>query len=229
MTLPRPFYDEDGITIYHGDCRTILPMLPKVDLVLTDPPYGIEDSAFRIGKRSGKRIGGDNTWHPDSEWDISIEPEWCKLCCEKSDVVLWFGHWRKRGEVEAAMLHPIRAEIVWHKDCHVGPPCPVAMQDERIWLFSRNGFKAARFDVSVWDVPIIPTWAYKHHKNEKPVELMTRAIALTDAQTILDPFMGSGTTLRAAKDLGRRAIGIEISREYCEIAVERLRQQVLAL
>lgn len=227
------YYFDQSCAIACGDCREILPLLPKVDLVLTDPPYGIQDKPNtlidRPGGRRGPRGGMVNTWHPPSEWDSSINPEWCSACCTVSDVVLWFGHWRKREEVESAMLFPIRAEIIWNKDTHVGPPCPVAMKDERLWIFSRNGIKPARFDVSVWDEPIIPTWAYRHHKNEKPINLLIRAMSLFDAQTILDPFMGSGTTLRAAKDLGRKAIGIEINEEYCAIAVQRLRQEVLGI
>lgn len=69
------------------------------------------------------------------------------------------------------------------------------------------------------------------HPNEKPLDMVSRFIRLTteEGQTVLDPFMGSGTTLRAAKDLGRKAIGIEIEEKYCEIAVKRLAQGVLAL
>jgi site-specific DNA-methyltransferase (adenine-specific) len=79
----------------------------------------------------------------------------------------------------------------------------------------------------VWDEPIIPTWAYRHHKNEKPEALMRRLVSWMPGDPVLDPFMGSGTTLRAAKDLGRKAIGIEIDEKYCEIAARRMRQEVL--
>src|ERR1019366_4036735 len=117
-----PYYEHAGITIYHGDCREIMPELGPVDLVLTDPPFGIQDAPIEIQGRTGKRSGGVNTWHPQSDWDASSNPEWCRLVCAQAQVVAWFGHWRKRGEVEASMTHQLRAEIIWAKDCHVGPP-----------------------------------------------------------------------------------------------------------
>ncbi len=127
------------------------------------------------------------------------------------------------------MLFPLRCELIWAKDCHVGPPCPAAMRDERIWIFSENGIVGRHFETTVWDEPIIPTWRHKFHKNEKPMQLMGRLIRwLSDPdQTILDPFCGSGTTLRAAKDLGRKSIGVEVEEKYCEIAAKRCAQEVL--
>ncbi len=223
----KPYYDDGQSTIYHADCLDVLPTL-TADAIATDPPYGIGDRPFVTEGKYGRR--GDNTWHPDSEWDGAIDPEWCRLACAAAPVVAWFGHWRKRPEVEAAMTHPIRAEIIWAKDMHVGPPCPLAMRDERIWLFSAVGLGTGRrFDTTVWDVPVIPTWNRKWHKNEKPLSLMRRLLAWLPGDSVIDPFMGSGTTLRAAKDLGRRAIGVEIDERYCEAAATRLGQEVLDL
>jgi site-specific DNA-methyltransferase (adenine-specific)/modification methylase len=209
-------------TLYLGDCREILPTLGKIDAVVTDPPYGIEDAPIQGQGRTGKRRGGNNIWHAESWWDKELDPEWMRLCAASSDVIAWFGHWRKREQVERAMLLPLRAEIVWAKDCHVGPPCPVAMRDERIWLFGTSGIKGKTFETSVWDQAIIPTWEHKHHKNEKPVALMSRLICFLDPQTVLDPFMGSGTTGVAAVQLGRRFIGIEIEPKYFDIACRRI-------
>ncbi len=206
-----------------------MPPVVEADVVVTDPPYGISDSPIQGQGRTGKRTGGVNTWHPETTWDDTIDPAWCEMVCQLSPVVAWFGHWRKRLEVEVAMLHPIRAEIVWAKDCHVGPPCPLAYRDERIWLFSKDGIKPKTFETTVWDAPIIPTWAKKWHKNEKPVDLIQRLLSFLGGDVILDPFMGSGTTLVAAKNLGRKAIGIEIEERYCEIAAQRCSQEVLDL
>ena len=120
------------------------------------------------------------------------------------------------------MPHQLRAEIVWAKDCHVGPPCPVAMRDERIWLFSAQGIKGRTFETSVWDHPIIPTWSFKHHKNEKPVGLMERVIAFLGAAEVCDPFMGSGTTGVACVNRGARFVGIEREAEHFETACRRI-------
>jgi DNA modification methylase len=211
-------------TLFRGDCLEVLPTLGKVDAVVTDPPYGIQDAAFQMGKREGKRVGGDNTWHPPSDWDAEINPEWCKAACEVSAVVAWFGHWRMREHVAAAMPHRLRAEIVWAKDCHVGPPCPLAMRDERIWLFSVAGIKGRKFETTVWDEPIIPTWARKLHKNEKPQRLMSRLVRfITDeGDTVLDPFSGSGTTGAACVKLGRNFIGVEKDTGHFDIACKRI-------
>jgi hypothetical protein len=220
----RPYYSDDLVTLYHGDCRDLLPI--GAEVVATDPPFGIKDAAM---KNLPGRRGGTNTWHAESDWDKQIDPEWCRLVCESAPVVAWFGNWRMRGVVEAAMRYPIRAEIVWAKDTHVGPPCPLAMQDERIWLFASAGIVGRQFDTTVWREPIIPSWAKKWHKNEKPLNLMLRLLRWLPDGVVLDPFAGSGTTLRAAKDLGRRAIGIEQSEAHCESIVERLSQSVLDL
>lgn len=214
-----------------GDCLEVMKDIPDgaVDAVITDPPYGISNKPIQTQGRTGKRTGAVNTWHPETNWDESIDPKWCVESARVSDTVLWFGHWRKREEVESYFPIRLLTEIIWAKDCHTSPPNPVARQDERLWLFARDGFKPARFDTSVWREAIIPTFRRKAHMNEKPLHLMTRCVALILGDIILDPFAGSGTTLVAARQLGRKYIGIEINPDYCKIAEERLRQEELAL
>ena len=228
----KPYYEHGGITIYHGDCREILPGL-RADLVVTDPPYGICDapitSVDTVDGRRGPRGGHVNTWHPPSEWDIELDPSWLPLALQSANTVALFGHWRKRRAFEDTIGMEPRVEIIWAKDMHCGPPCPAAMQDERIWVFSTEAVSPQRFETTVWNVGVIPTWKHKHHKNEKPKALMVRLLAWLPLGKVIDPFMGSGTTLRAAKDSGRRAIGIEIEERYCEIAAKRLSQEVLPL
>jgi DNA modification methylase len=225
----KPYYDHGGITIYHGDCREILPELSGISQIVTDPPYGIGDRPLQGEDRTGKRTGAVNTWHPPSGWDADFPSDAARACGDAADVVAWFGHWRMRAKAEAAVGLPLRAEIVWNKGCHTAPPSPVAPCDERLWLFSASKIEPRCFDVSVWNIGLIPTWEKKLHKNEKPVSLMSRVLRLLcdGSSRVCDPFMGSGTTLRAAKDLGFKAIGIDIDDRYCEIAAKRLSQEVL--
>jgi site-specific DNA-methyltransferase (adenine-specific) len=210
-------------TLYLGDCLDILPTLGKVDAVVTDPPYGIADAPIQGQGSRAKRVGKVNDWHPPSDWDKALNPAWC-ACCDAAPIVAWFGQWRKRGEVEAFMRWPLRAEIVWAKDCHVGPPSPVAPRDERIWVFAERGVRGATFETSVWDCAVIPTWQHKNHKNEKPVALMSRLIRWLGGQTILDPFAGSGTTGVACAKMGRKFIGIELDPGYFDIACKRIEE-----
>ena len=214
-------------TLYLGDCLTILPEL-RADAVITDPPYGIKngEQPFQGGKvrpRNGKYAAPVNDWHPPSaEWDQEIKPAWCAAACDAAPIVAWFGQWRKREVVASAMKYPIRGEIVWAKDTHVSPPCPLAARDERIWIFAKDGIRPTRFETSVWDEPIIPTFAFRHHANEKPLRLMTRLVSWLEAATVLDPFMGSGTTGVATVKLGRTFIGIEDKSAHFDIACERI-------
>lgn len=222
----KPDWECDGVRLYLGDCESILPTIAKVDAVVTDPPYGVNGAILNPKRNTNGRR--HNTWHDEPDWDSEIKENWCRLCSDASNVIAWFGNWRRRGVVEKAMPLPIRVEIVWAKDTHVGPPCPLAMQDERIWIFSQSGLKPTRFDTTVWSEAIIPTWAHRHHKNEKPVSLMERLVSLltSNGQHVLDPFMGSGTTGVACVKLDRQFIGIEKEPKYFDIAVKRIEQAI---
>ena len=196
----KPYYEEAGITIHHGDCREILPHLPKVDLVLTDPPYGIGIAANPVRQKFSPQ-GWDNA--PPSRETI-------KLAAEKGKwAIIWGGNYFD--------LPPSKSFLVWDK-CQ--PEEFTLAMVEQAW--TNIGRPAKMFTLRV-------TSYAKEHPTEKPVPLMAwcmkQAPELPD--TVLDPFMGSGTTLVAAKNLGRRAIGIEIEERYCEIAANRLRQGVL--
>lgn len=143
--MPRPYYERDGCTIYHGDCREILPELEPVDLVLTDPPYS------------------ENT-HRQS----------------------------KSNRAQHGVQHISFASIDAIGFRHI---CELILAKVRGWAVLTCDHKLSDF--------------------------------VTDGDDVLDPFMGSGTTLVAARDLGRKCIGIEIEEKYCEIAAKRLSQGVL--
>jgi site-specific DNA-methyltransferase (adenine-specific) len=198
--LPEPYYQDESCTIYCGDCREILPLLPKVDLVLTDPPYGI----YACGGKWGRK--------DQLQWDREPAQNIGQIVASGAGAIIWGGNY--------FTLPPSRGWLVWYKRDAV----PSAADVELAW----SSFDA---NAQLIDHPIAATNAERlGHPTQKPLRVMRWCLSFApDAQTILDPFMGSGTTLRAAKDLGRRAIGIEINEEYCRIAKERLRQEVFAL
>lgn len=208
----KPYYDCDGITIYHGDCREILPHLPKVDLVLTDPPYGIGIK----GKVGGGKLAPVTDYGDFNKWDEKPIEDWLRLLIvSKADRTIWWG-----GNYYP--MPPSQCWLVWDKmntgnfaDC------------ELAWT---NLQQSVRIKHHLWNGMIRKGSESRFHPTQKPLELMEWAINVSVAgETILDPFMGSGTTLVAAKQLHRKAIGIEIEEKYCQIAIKRLSQGVLPL
>ena len=218
----KPYYDEDGITIYNCDCREVLGQLEPVDLVLTDPPYGIQLSGKRPAKMQ-KHQGSSYTFGEDSpEYvDSLVVPVVASLIKSARRVVLTPG-------IRCLFKYPEPTTVWalhWPNGAGVGRwsvfTCwqPVLCYGESP---KRKG--------SIPDTFTTTEQAQANgHPCPKPIALWKRLLAAASntGDVVLDPFMGSGTTLRAAKDLGLRAIGIEIEEKYCAIAVERLRQQVL--
>jgi DNA modification methylase len=224
----KPYYEESGITIYHGDCREILPTLPKVDLVLTDPPYS--SGGFQ---EAGKSVGSIGTRTSDTiQLDNLSTRGYERLMrevlrhCNQADEIFMFTDWRMWipafDAVESAGWR-VRNMIVWDK-MQMGMGMPWRNQHELIVYGKRTSAKI--MDGKRGNVIRATRSGNEHHPTEKPVELIAVLLGNTDSDLTVDPFMGSGTTLRAAKDLGRKAIGIEIEEKYCEIAVKRLRQEV---
>ena len=213
----KPYYDDGQITIYHGDCREILPTLEPVDLVLTDPPYGINYASGQRGAFDG--IVGDS----DTELRDWLIRYWCprQMAC--------FATWRCQPPVNP------RGCLVWDKGAGVGMgdlTFPWSPNYEMVWVFG-NGWAGHRGG-SILRSKTVVSWntgpVKRLHPNEKPIDLLCQLLLKApNADTILDPFMGSGTTLRAAKDLGRKAIGIEIEEKYCEIAAKRMPQMAMQL
>lgn len=233
MTLPTPYYDSDGIVIYCGDALEIMPAIraDSVSLVCTDPPYVI--GAVSSGSESSKA----GTWGDmmnSSRWFR----DWYVMSKRvlRQDGALWtFCNWRSLPVVMKAASDSqwfVASCLVWHKDW-IGPGGIVGLRPayEMAALLPMPEFAIPNRGLpDVWTEP----WSSHKpngHPAEKPVALMRRMIEAAGGKDalILDPFMGSGTTLRAAKDTGVRAIGIESEERYCEIAVQRLAQQVLPM
>ena len=263
MSLPEPYYhdEQSGITIYHGDCREILPLMEPVDLVVTSPPYN-------VGKEYERRASADDYIAIQSDvinnivpivrdtgsicWqvgnavtdgaimpiDLLIWPEFQRHNLMLRNRIAWtFGHglhcsrrfsgrhesilWMTKTDDYTFNLDEVRVPSLYPEKRHYKGPRKGQL----------SGHPLGKNPSDVWSIPNV-----KHNHPEKsthpcqfPEELAARLIrALSEPENVvLDPFMGSGTTLRAAKDLGRRAIGIEIEERYCEIAVRRLQQSVL--
>lgn len=205
----KPYYDEDGITIYHGDAYEIVSALGPVDAVISDPPYGIGWTP-RVNHRDGP-------WVDDVAVDLN-------------PLMIGRQHLFWGGNYFASQLPPSEAWFVWVKR----PGHLNFDNDSRTYsvvelAWSDFGGKP-RMKHHVWDGGMRAGDSSNRlfaHPAQKPLEIMRWCMEGLEPGTVLDPFMGSGTTLRAAKDLGHKAIGIEIEEEYCEIAVERLAQGVL--
>ena len=209
----KPYYSEAGIEIYHGDCRELLPSLPPVDLVLTDPPYGISHSSSYGASWQNTKIQGDS--------DCSLRDS----VLSGFSMVAAFGSWK------TPPIADCKGVLVWDKGPAFGMG-DLTFPWKPSWevIYIRGEGWGGRRDEGVLRGPVVISWESKGrcHPHQKPTWLFTHLLKKTDANLTLDPFMGSGTTLRAAKDLGRKAIGIEIEEKYCEIAANRLRQEVLS-
>jgi site-specific DNA-methyltransferase (adenine-specific) len=213
----KPYYEQDGITIYHGDCRDILPALPPVCLELTDPPYGVTYESNTGGRRGKEPITNDGT-------RLSLRLYRQTVPLIKANHVLWFTRWDAWPDVWEILgqFFPMRGLLVWDKGTpgmgdleHWGPSY------ELIASLGRGKTIGSR-DQSVIKFPTVSA-AARSHPTEKPVALLQYLIQKLQPTTVRDSFMGSGSTLVAARLLGIQAVGIEFEERNCEIAVRRLR------
>jgi DNA modification methylase len=221
----RPYYERGGITIYNADCRDVLPALREVDVVLTDPPYGIE-GASGLRTKDKRRAKGDYSANfddtPDYIRDIVV-PVITDLIERVGCVVLTpgnrnlslypqpdsFGAFYQPAAVALQTFGNLDAQPIFYygknaSKRHMGVPCSYRLTESP----PRNGHPCPK-PPRIWQLLL--------SNISKP------------GQMVLDPFMGSGTTLLAAKNLNRRAMGIELEERYCEIAAKRLSQEVLPL
>ncbi len=214
----KPYYQDKWVTIYHGDCRDILPQLPKVDLVLTDPPYNALDIGFN------KNTYGEGKMKlPDGEY--------------KAFCVSWFG-----GVSALTGLVSFTPGIanIWNY-----PAAKWVLCWDKSNSLSRNiygginawepvliyGKPHNRLNKDIKRTSVFSTGLASGHPCPKPASFWDWLILLlsNDGELILDPFLGSGTTACCAKKLNRHCIGIEIEEKYCEIAAKRCSQDVMEL
>lgn len=210
----KPYYQDEWVTLYHGDCREIVAGLAFDGLVVTDPPYGINhptDYASR-GRSNLAACRDYAPVHGDAE---AFDPRW--LLGVGRGRILWGGNHFSH------LLPPSSGWLVWDKE---RPENLDQSTCELAWTDCVKGVRRFRY---LWHGMMRAGNESLQHPTQKPESLMRWCLTLrwTSEGDVLDPFAGSGTTLVAAKNLGRRSIGIEIEEKYAEIAAERLSQGVL--
>ncbi len=239
-----PFYTDDHVTLFHGDCMEILPDLSGVDLVFTSPPYNMGTSAgggFGAGSLVAADLADGYGVHDDAmpeadydRWQTEVVAAlWGTL---SDDGAIFYNHKPRpwNGALKLPLGYgadlPLRQIIIWDRGTGMN--------------FSASHFLPKHEWIMVWAKPdwrlrdrsasqVGDVWRIRPESNNPdhpcpfPVELPATAIEATAPSLVLDPFAGSGTTLRAAKDRGVKAIGIEQSERYCELIVQRLAQEVL--
>jgi DNA modification methylase len=216
------YYDEPDIVLLHGDCLDILPHFEpnSIDLVLTDPPYGVKrDKGFEgfegfggFGKPIARKRFGDDNWDSDRP-----TPEiFNHMLNTSQNAIIWGGNFF------ADILPRSTHWIFWDKL----QTMPTFGDGELAWTNSkRKSIKKITIEYN----GLLGKEKNRQHPTQKPLDLMLWCIDsyLQPIGLILDPFLGSGTTAVACKQLGRKCIGIEIESKYLDIAIERLRQEVL--
>lgn len=251
MSFP-PYYQDDTTTLYHGDALEVMARLPSeyVDVVVTSPPYnmglvpgGGGRGMYRPGasNKAGRFRDGYGTHDdamPQDEYD-----DWQRECLNEMWRIARFAvYYNHRPRVEHGRLRDplsgfygnaiLRQRIIWNRgtgiDVNLRAYCT---RGEYILLFAKEGFNLVNHSASgcgdVWDLGM--EHQETGHPAPFPESMPMRVLLTTGAESVLDPFVGSGTTLRAAKNLGRTAIGIELEESYCALAVARLGQEVLDL
>ena len=237
--MTTPYYSDEFVTLYHGDCLDVLPTLSGVDLVLTSPPYNLNGDGWNTGGpgkewaalASGYHDHADDMPHFSYvEWQRAVIGAcWAAL---SDNGAIFYNHKpiARGGSIRLPLeLNPdlpLRQIIIWDRGSgfcrnltHFVP------SHEWVLLLAKPAFRINTRSID--DVWRIPFETGSEHPAPFPMALASRAIGSTDAKTVMDPFAGSGTTLVAAKRLGRKAIGMERSERYCEIAAKRLAQGVL--
>ena len=242
----KPYYEHAGIVIYHGDCLEVLPTLEagSVDITVTSPPYNTLPDDHKPSGIHGKRKTGVNKWiaraangYADSKpeglyqaWLAHVVAE----CARVSKGLVWVNHKVRYRNKQA--VHPVRflpfpiyAEVIWDRRGSMALNCKrYAPSHEALWAFGEPHWwnDALNTLMSVWPLPFDRD--DNDHPCAFPVEIAKRPIesSCPPGGLVLDPFLGSGTTLVAAKLCNRRAIGIELEEKYCEMAARRLQQEV---
>jgi site-specific DNA-methyltransferase (adenine-specific) len=218
-----PYFADRDLSIYHGDCQELLRALPResIDMVLTDPPYGVDYRGRWCS--DWEKISGDDE-------PMSVLPAFAEIwrVLKANSLCLSFYGW-PHADLFLSMWKLVGFRPVSHIVCvknNIGLGYFSRSQHETAYLLAKG--KPVRRDPAASDVFAWDREPCTYHPSQKPLGAISRTLTAFTREdaVILDPFMGSGTTLVAARNLGRRAIGIEIDGRYCDVAVQRLAQQV---
>jgi DNA modification methylase len=242
--MPEPYYQDDHATIYHGDCRVLLPVL-SADVAITSPPYNLNYGAHghrgKASRFANKYGQYDDSLAPADYADLLVDVvRDCLRICKVTFINLGMTSGSRFGT--AAMLgahaEAFKELLVWdrgHGEPAINPGMVNAVA-EMVFVFESAHPETRQFKEATWrgdidNIMRIPKpKANSEHGATFPTALVLHLLSIcAEPGVIIDPFMGSGTTLRAAKDMGRRSIGIDIDERYCEIAAKRLGQEVLDL
>ncbi|HYE32898.1 MAG TPA: DNA methyltransferase [Methylomirabilota bacterium] len=209
----KPYFSDAQTTIYLADARELLPQLKTFDLVIADPPYGMNYRS-RSARWNGSKIVGDH----------ALPVDLIRLAIEKADRAAYiFCRWDNLVE----MPKP-KSLIAWVKNNWTMGDTKHShgRQWEACAFYPKQGHT---FISRIPDVIVAAKSGNKHHPTEKPLKVLERIIGANVGADVLDPCMGSGSTLIAARRLGRRSVGIEIEERNCEVAVQRLQQEARLL
>lgn len=251
MSAPTPYYEDELVTLYHGDALEVLPLISGVDLIVTSPPYNLGASPWpALGHwKPGDSPGGKSKWRNGSDAGGGVQyddhedavpwPEyvydqhlvWRAMWSTLSDAgaIFWNhktrvigGRLWKPDELIPADL-PVRQEVIWARAGGMNyNPTAYVPTHERIFIVAKEPWRLKSKGASgLGDVWRMPQRP-SEHPAPFPLDLPARAIETTGPGLVLDPYAGSGTTLVAAKAAGVRCIGIEHSEAYCAMAAARL-------
>jgi site-specific DNA-methyltransferase (adenine-specific) len=196
----EPYYQDSWATIYHGDCQSIMPQIGYCEVIFTDPPYGIK---FASRPTKWQRLAGNEA----QGWDDDA-PDLGHILTADLPTCIWGGNYYN--------LPVSRGWLVWIK-----PDAPPSIgTSELAWTNIDCTTRHIIHSISATNGERIG------HPTQKPLRVTSWALSQMPDGTVMDPYMGSGTTLRVCKDRNRRAIGIEINEKYCEMAASRLEQEV---
>lgn len=215
----KPYYQDDLVTIYHGDCRDVLPTLPITALIIADPPYGVSLNTKYASSQRGVLAGAND--YPEVFGDS--EPFDPSHLLGYNEAVLW-------GANYYADKLPARGSwLVWDK--RDGSGFNDQADAELAWVRGVSGTVPRLFSHR-WNGMIKASERdqKRMHPTQKPVVLMGWCLSFfPSASLVIDPYAGSGPTLRACKDRNIKCIGVEIVEAYCEVAARRCEQGVLDL